>query len=42
MRVAKRADGVLNQPSAGGDVPMVALDAIRVQAYLKSPFGKTC
>jgi DNA polymerase III subunit alpha len=37
IRGAKRADGVLNQASAGGDLPMVALDAIRAQAYLKSP-----
>ncbi|MBV9577969.1 MAG: PHP domain-containing protein, partial [Chloroflexi bacterium] len=37
MRAGRRADGVLNQASPGGDVPMVALDAIRAQAYLKSP-----
>ncbi|MBV9601768.1 MAG: PHP domain-containing protein [Chloroflexi bacterium] len=36
MRAGRRADGVLNQASLGGDVPMVALDAIRAQAYLKS------
>jgi len=37
MRAGRHADGVLNQASPGGDVPMVALDAIRAQAYLKSP-----
>ena len=37
IRAGRRADGVLNQASVGGDVPMVALDAIRAQAYLKSP-----
>ncbi|MBV9580422.1 MAG: hypothetical protein JO057_17715, partial [Chloroflexi bacterium] len=37
MRAGRGADGVLNQASAGGDVPMVALDANRAQANLKSP-----
>ena len=36
IRGGKRADGLMSQAGVGGDVPMVALDAIRAQAYLKS------
>ena len=37
IRSGRRTDGLLNQSSSGGEVPMLALDGIRAQAYLKSP-----
>jgi hypothetical protein len=36
IRGGRRADGLLSQSGVGGDFPMLALDAIRAQAYLKS------
>jgi hypothetical protein len=36
----RRADGLMNQPGVGGDQPMLALDGVRGQAYLKSAAGQ--
>src|SRR5262249_39536778 len=36
IRGGRRADGLMNQPGVGADLPMLALDGVRTQAYLKS------
>jgi DNA polymerase-3 subunit alpha len=36
IRGGRRAEGLMNQPGVGADLPMLALDGVRAQAYLKS------
>lgn len=36
IRGGRRADGLMTQPGVGAELPMLALDGVRAQAYLKS------